>query len=125
MKNPRPDKKANSDDMAMFAGAITGNAQYFQAAIFWGDARRHLLNYLWRFELHLFKKFLYPDAIALIGAGNYFQPFFQREIECRCMDACKGVIFDSEPFQKICDLSPLIDFLRLGGQEHGGSTNHF
>jgi len=120
------------------------NGQYFQAAIFWGNARLQLQSYLKQLKYYDFHKIIYPDGrLALLGAGLYFPPFKQPQVDCRCLALCadilppfgaipgqpKPIVVDAsklsiyEPFPNECDLTPLVEFLRLGGTEHGSSPS--
>ena len=100
--------------------------QYVQSIIVRGGARRFLEENLYRFEP--ITCIPSPDFVTLniIGAGEYFRPFIQTDIECRCIERY-GDIFKklnlhakiNNPFPKECDLTSIVEFLRLGGTGYG------
>jgi hypothetical protein len=95
--------------------------QYFQSVIVKGAARRYILDNRERFEL--FHCLLSdPDTLFFIGAGEYFSPLIQSDVKCECSEKCTDVFKKlklspkvNEPFPKECDLTPIVEFLRLGG----------
>lgn len=95
--------------------------QYFQSIIVKGTARRYILDNMERFE-SLPCLSPDPDTLFFIGAGEYFPPFIQSDVWGKCSEKCTDVFKKlklhpkvNEPFPKECDLTPIVEFLRLGG----------
>lgn len=95
--------------------------QYFQSIIVKGAAGRYILDNIERFEL-LPCLSSEPDTLFFIGAGEYFSPLIQSDVKCECSEKCSDVFKKlklrpkvNEPFPKECDLTPIVEFLVLGG----------
>lgn len=100
--------------------------QQLQSVIVWGEPRRYLENNMRYFDSLAIVPSLDRDKLTIIGAGEYFKSFIQEGIECRCIERY-GNIFKrmnlhprvDDPFPKECDLTPVVEFLRLGGTGYG------
>ncbi len=96
------------------------NDSYLQIIICRGEAYRYLQEHFYSFNIHAYPT-SYLDCYALVGAGAYFSPFTNADVECRCAglwrDLCKEA--KSIIFPKECDLTPMVKFLQMGGAGYG------
>lgn len=104
----------------------TVNNQYFQTITVRGEAKKYLLKHLSQFHPPTILPSSEEDILYLAGAGNHFPLYLQDNIVCRCSDLCSDVFKALEssskgnkPFPKECDLTPIVEFLRLGGTGYG------
>ncbi|MFA5959082.1 MAG: hypothetical protein WC785_01020 [Tatlockia sp.] len=97
------------------------NGQYLQIITCRGEAYRYLQKHRYRFNVVAYPMPAPPNFHALIGAGSYFSPFTYADMDCRC--AGLWADFNREGtsiiFSKNCDLTQLVEFLRLGGLGYG------
>ena len=104
----------------------TVNTQYFQFITVRGAARRYLEK-----NMHHFVPMIYilspdTDTLSITGGGEYFRTFVQVGIACICSEVSSDIFKTlgispkgNKPFPKECDLTPIVEFLRLGGAEYG------
>lgn len=103
----------------------TINNQYFQTVTVSGEAKNYLLKHLNHFNLPI-PPSSEKDALYFEGAGKHFPPYLHENIECKCIEQY-GDVFKklnlhpkvNKPFPKAYDLTPIVEFLKLGGTGYG------
>ncbi|WP_392538585.1 hypothetical protein [Legionella sp. 227] len=98
------------------------NNSHIQLITFRSEAYHWIKENVSRFKLILCLIPASQGFLAIIGAGAYFSPLLFDDIDCRCgMLWCDLSQAKYKIFPKECDITPIVEFLRLGGVGYGYS----
>ncbi|KTD04165.1 hypothetical protein [Legionella feeleii] len=109
MKKPTSRKeKAGHENAAEY----NPKSKHLQSVIIQGSACQYIRLYNKQLKIDV----PIDSDTEILGAGAYFPPFiWGREIDCRCLGLWSDVPEQHKPDYEIEDLSPLVEFFRLGG----------